>query len=98
MCGGFCMCGGVSRTGWGHGMKRCAGLVEMGSLCHPHASKWHPMVVSGALRDRPKEPVAPDGEIEEVGGETGEVAGQEPQDVPEDEYTRYTVHGFCKGF
>ena len=45
----FCMRVEVSGTGGGggKGMKMWVGLVEMGSLCHPHASKWHPRVVSG---------------------------------------------------
>ena len=65
------MCVGVSRTEGGvHGMKMWVGWVEMGSLCHPQASKWHPAVVSAALQPRS---VSSNNELQEVGA------------VPEDE-------------
>ena len=80
------MCVRVSGTGWAHGMKMCVGLLEMGSLCHPQASKGIKTAPCGGKR-RPaaKELVASDSEIEEVGATTAPIAaGWEYQDVPED--------------
>ena len=80
------MCIGVSRTG-GHGMITCVGLVEMGSLCHPQASKGIKMAPRGVKRcHATKEPIASDSDIEEVGATAAAAAAaHEPQDLPEDE-------------
>ena len=67
----------------------CVRLVEMGSLCHPQASKGIKMAPhSGKCCPTAKELVACDSEIEEVGATAAPAtAGVEPQDVPEDEFS-----------
>ena len=61
----------------------CVGLVEMGSLCHPHASKGIKMASRGGKRcPKAKKLVVFDSKIEEVDATTAPAAaGQGPQDV-----------------